>query len=100
MVSRMRSWDIKKILSKNEGNLDKVSALANNIYVGSFIVTNMDNKMSILRDIRYTYIGVILLSPLFYKPKYLKLRLLQNQLRKPQKNILADRLNHTGNMGT
>lgn len=50
MVSRMRSWDIKKILSKNEGNLHKVSALANNIYVGSFIVTNMDNKMSILRD--------------------------------------------------
>ena len=52
MVSRMRSWDIKKILSKNEGNLDKVSALANNIYVGSFIVTNMDNKMSILRRVR------------------------------------------------
>lgn len=56
--------------------------------------------MSILRDIRYTYIGVIFLPPLFYKPKYLKLHLLQNQLRKPQEDILTDGLNYTGNMGT
>lgn len=81
-------------MSKNEGNMDKVSAWANNIYIGSLIVTNMDNnkRCTILSDIRYIYIGVILFISTFYKHKYLKLCLLQNQLGKPQKSILTDRL--------